>query len=508
MYSLRKNTKGQVLLYKDDTLLTDLDGAELLTVEFILNFKLYKKTYIDLTSFLDEIEDTKNLSNLDINLHKAGVKFQIEFDKSSDTLEHKISINLPYTKELYKFEQGLSNFDYVKDFMPLWSTAYKNIYSNHTKTFEPLFTNVLNIKYNVDNYIKNLPIQSIKNVIFYKRDTKTEQLSDKNINYLINKHTYTLNSESLVDFGNKFNSIYIELSESCICKLRIKGIFNNSFVKEDVVLSDTSLIILKNKYNKIYSIDLLDFYDNLIPDLEVKLSNVIYVDSFYNESSIKRTLEATESKIILKEGGVPKYVFNNTIPDYQGMFVTKDDNILSVYNGVLYTSKLNLKLDLDIPENLTYNNTNYIETIYLNSNEYEIAIDAYRFLSDVETERCCISIYNNNEQYFLNSNFELESGSEDIFIYLKDLRDKIYINLELDSDVEYVIISIKDSNSFYKKSNIIVQPFIEYIPNLKLKLNEQLVILNENFYLFNSIENQLIPLLITPSQMSMIEDPP
>ena len=504
MYNLKKDIEGKVNLYEDNIKVISLDVGDSISVEYILNFKLYKKSYTLLSDFLKEISDTEDLSKLNINLYKNNIKYNLEFDKTSDTSEKSINLNILYIKELYKFEQGLSNYDYVKDYLPVWSTAYKTIYSNHTKTFEPLFTNALNIKYNVDNFISDLPIQSIKNVIFYKRSEIKKTIPDKTKSTLISRQSYQFNSDVVLNFGHTFTKVYVELSEDALCKIRIKGLYKNSLIKEDIILTDRGIVTLKNEYNKIYSIDLIDFYGNLIPALEVKVSNILYIDSFNTESSPERLIQTTDTKLLLKQNGVTKYIFNNTIPNHQGLYIDNKDNLMTVYNNILYTAKLNIKIDMDIPSNLTYNNTSYIETTYLNSEEYEIALDVVNFIKDVESDRCCVSITNsNNEKYYLNSNYELQQSEEDIFISIKDSDEKIYITLELDSAVEYVIISLKDSNSFYIKSNIILQPFVEYIPNLKIENNEKLVKLNNKYFLLDIENNNLSELEISPSQISL-----
>ena len=508
MYSLKRNAQGFIDLYEGVFKLVKLPDNSIITVEFILDFKMYSKTYTDLNDFLKEVEDTSDFDTLDVVLKTADNNYTLVFDKTSDTKEIIDKINLPYIKELYKFDQGLSDLKYVNEYLPAWSTAFKNIYSNHTRTFEPVFTQVLDIKYNVNNLINSEPLQSIKNVIFYKRKSNVKTISTKAQSYLKNRIDYTFNSNVLLNFGHQFNTIYIEFQEKTTCTIRVKGIYNDAFIKEDIKLTETSVITLSNKYNKIYSIDLVDFSEYQIPTETIKISNMLNIEGFLTQQSSERVLEYVSDKIAIKKKGVIENVFINTIPNYFGMYIDSQDSIVAVHNNMMYTAKLNLKLDLDIPKDLSYNNTQYIETIFLNPNEYEIAIDAYSFVQDVSTERCSISITNSNKEvYYLDDSNQLVKSDEEIFIYLKST-DKIHINLELDSAVEYVIISLKDSNSFYKKSNLIVQPFIEFIPNLKLLDTERLVKMNDIYYFYDSVNLKLKELSISPTQMSLIDTPP
>lgn len=508
MYNLKRNAQGFIDLYEGVFKLVKLPDNSVITVEFILDFKMYSKTYTDLNDFLKEVEDTSDFDTLDVVLKTTDNNYTLVFDKTSDTKEIRDKINLPYIKELYKFDQGLSDLKYVNEYLPAWSTAFKNIYSNHTRTFEPVFTQVLDIKYNVNNLINSEPLQSIKNVIFYKRNSNVKTISTKAQSYLRNRIDYTFNSNVLLNFGHQFNTIYIEFQEKTTCTIRVKGIYNNAFIKEDIKLTETSVITLSNKYNKIYSIDLVDFSEYQIPTETIKISNMLNIEGFLTQQSSERVLEYVSDKIAIKKKGVIENVFINTIPNYFGMYIDSQDSIVAVHNNMMYTAKLNLKLDLDIPKDLSYNNTQYIETIFLNPNEYEIAIDAYGFVLDVSTERCSISITNSNgEVYYLDDSNQLVKSDEEIFIYLKST-DKIHINLELDSAVEYVIISLKDSNSFYKKSNLIVQPFIEFIPNLKLLDTERLVKINDIYYFYDSVNLKLKELSISPTQMSLNDTPP
>lgn len=508
MYSLKRNAQGFIDLYEGVFKLVKLPDNSIITVEFILDFKMYSKTYTDLNDFLKEVEDTSDFDTLDVVLKTTDNNYTLVFDKTSDTKEIRDKINLPYIKELYKFDQGLSDLKYVNEYLPAWSTAFKNIYSNHTRTFEPVFTQVLDIKYNVNNLINSEPLQSIKNVIFYKRKSNVKIISTKAQSYLKNRVDYTFNSNVLLNFGHQFNTIYIEFQEKTTCTIRVKGIYNDAFIKEDIKLTETSVITLSNKYNKIFSIDLVDFSEYQIPTETIKISNMLNIEGFLTQQSSERVLEYVSDKIAIKKKGVIENVFINTIPNYFGMYIDSQDSIVAVHNNMMYTAKLNLKLDLDIPKDLSYNNTQYIETIFLNPNEYEIAIDAYGFVQDVSTERCSISIMNSNKEvYYLDDSNQLVKSDEEIFIYLKST-DKIHINLELDSAVEYVIISLKDSNSFYKKSNLIVQPFIEFIPNLKLLDTERLVKMNDIYYFYDSVNLKLKELSISPTQMSLIDTPP
>lgn len=508
MYSLKRNAQGFIDLYEGVFKLVKLPDNSIITVEFILDFKMYSKTYTDLNDFLKEVEDTSDFDTLDVVLKTTDNNYTLVFDKTSDTKEIRDKINLPYIKELYKFDQGLSDLKYVNEYLPAWSTAFKNIYSNHTRTFEPVFTQVLDIKYNVNNLINSEPLQSIKNVIFYKRKSNVKIISTKAQSYLKNRVDYTFNSNVLLNFGHQFNTIYIEFQEKTTCTIRVKGIYNDAFIKEDIKLTETSVITLSNKYNKIFSIDLVDFSEYQIPTETIKISNMLNIEGFLTQQSSERVLEYVSDKIAIKKKGVIENVFINTIPNYFGMYIDSQDSIVAVHNNMMYTAKLNLKLDLDIPKDLSYNNTQYIETIFLNPNEYEIAIDAYGFVQDVSTERCSISITNSNKEvYYLDDSNQLVKSDEEIFIYLKST-DKIHINLELDSAVEYVIISLKDSNSFYKKSNLIVQPFIEFIPNLKLLDTERLVKMNDIYYFYDSVNLKLKELSISPTQMSLIDTPP
>lgn len=501
MFKLKSLTSGEMALYKDDLQLVILPDRSHISIEFIIDQKHYQKTYKVLETFLQEIKHTKDFSVLEINLKTSTESFVVNYEGSDVTDIFSVVLEAPYTKDMYVHLQGLSDYKYVYDYMPQWSTAFKNIYSNHTQAFEPLFTNSLNIDYNVDNLIKDRPIQNIKNILFYRKDPIVENISEKSLDYFIKEKEYIVNSEDTINFGS-YNTIYIKLKTPGNYKLRIKGIYNSAYIKEDILIYGEGIFTLNLKYSHIYSINMIEFYSENIEN-SVLLSNVYEIKDFNFQNKANRSLEYSNNKIISTLDN-DKNVFINKLPYYDGMFIDNQDNIIVNYNNKLYTAKLNTKLNLNIPKDVTYNNTKYLETTYLSPTEYEISVSVKDFAIDFDNARMCIFITDSkNKTFYLNNDFELEESLTDIYVDGNRLKDKIHFNIELDSDVEYVIISIKDNSGIYKKSNLIVQPFIEFVPNLYILPTEELLLIEDKFYLLNTSEFKLTPLLLNPTQTSL-----
>lgn len=503
MYKLKSLTSGEMSLYKNDLQLVILPDKSYISIEFIIDQKHYQKTYKVLETFLQEIKNTKDFSTLEINLKTDRESFVVSYEDKDTTDIFSAILKAPYTKNMYVHVQGLSDYSYVYDYMPQWSTAFKNIYSNHTQAFEPLFTNAKNIDYNVDNLIKDRPIQSLKNILFYRKDPLVQNVSEIVSNSFIKEKEYIINSEDIVNFGNDYNTIYFKLKNPGNYKLRVKGVYNSAYIKEDILISGDGLFKLNLKYSQIYSINMIDFYSESTEN-SVLVSNVYEIKNFNYINKEGRSSEYIGNKIVTSDSQNNKNVFINKLPYYDGILIDKHDNLIVDYNNKLYTAKLNAKLNIDLPKDVTYNNTKYIETTYLSPDEYEIAVNVRDFAIDFDNTRMCISITDSkNKSFYLNNDFDLEESLEDIYVDGNRLKDKIHFNVELDSDVEYVIISIKDNSGIYKKSNLIVQPFIEFVPNLYILPTEELLLIEEEFYLLDTSEFKLTPLLLNPTQTSL-----
>ena len=358
MYKLKSLTSGEMALYKDDLQLVILPDRSHISIEFIIDQKHYQKTYKVLETFLQEIKHTKDFSVLEINLKTSTESFVINYEGSEVTDIFSVVLEAPYTKDMYVHLQGLSDYKYVYDYMPQWSTAFKNVYSNHTQAFEPLFTNSLNIDYNVDNLIKDRPIQNLKNILFYRKDPIVENISEKSLDYFIKEKEYVINSEDTIGFGT-YNTIYIKLKTPGSYKLRIKGIYNSAYIKEDILIYGEGVFTLNLKYSHIYSINMIEFYSENIEN-SVLLSNVYEIKDFNFQNKADRSLEYSDNKVISTLDN-DKNVFINKLPYYDGMFIDNQDNVIVDYNNKLYTAKLNTKLNLNIPKDVTYNNTKYLE---------------------------------------------------------------------------------------------------------------------------------------------------
>lgn len=505
MYLLKRDSyTSNLLLYREDLEVFILPDKSYIIVEYDTGDRVFQKEFKLLEDFLREVKNTLDFSFLDIKLKTPTSLEQILYDNQETSTEFIKSITILYEQESYNYEQGLSNYSYVQDYLPKWSTAYKNTYSAHVKTLEPVFTEVLNVEYNVSNYVEGKPLQSIKNALYYIRDPETTLLSNTNIEGYHSNTKYILNSDTTIRFYGISNIIYISLKDLGGYQLRIKGIFEDSFIEEDIYVSGLGIHRLNLEYSSIYSINIekVDYGES---NNTLYISNVLEISEFNYLKRVDKNIDSKDAKIIVTDIlSKDKTVFINTLPYSSSLILDRNDNLLGIYDNILYSCKLNCKLNLDIPQNITYNNTKYIETTYLNENEYEICLDIGSYIFDIEVSLVSICIENSlKERYYLTEDTELVLSETPIFFDSSKVNPRVTFNIDIDNLVEYVIVSISDQDYKHKKANLITQPHLEYIPNLYIKPKEKLLLIKDQYHLLDFDSNILTPLVLNSNPTSL-----
>ena len=64
--------------------------------------------------------------------------------------------------------------------------------------------------------------------------------------------------------------------------------------------------------------------------------------------------------------------------DYDFLFLDNKDNVYVKKDNILYTSRLDKKIDINIPQSITYNNTDFIEISSDDTDSFFVTL----FLSD------------------------------------------------------------------------------------------------------------------------------
>lgn len=464
-------------------------------IEIFLNDTLevvYLKTLEAFHDFIKNILDfsiIKSYITINETTYNLDLSFFSEFETKNDYY------GFTYESERYKLIQGLSDYEYIKDYMPKWSTAYKNYLASHGKLVEPFFTDIAYNLKQVRKYIENDVIffefpagdenlsyskyQEYSIKILEKNLTDIKEYSDKVIKDI---KTYTLKTSRDVDYSFLyFKDLYVKLStESQNVAIQIEGIYNSNIIKETLYLDSTSWVQLNFKYDKISRVEFIPYSLSsvFIPeDIELLISNYILLEDFnyFNKSNISYI----NNKIIKNTE-----TFSVPLSNPNFLFI-EDDYILISKNNSIYTSKLDLKIHLDIPQNMTYNNNEFIEYDQLDESTYKVDIFIQDYINYSESELISIKINDSGRKtYYLNEKLQLVESEDIIFISKEKLnKKKLSMNLSSTNTSDYLVVSVEDYIGKFPNSILITSPVLELIKTFNLESNEKIIYLNNNLYL-------------------------
>ena len=217
------------------------------------------------STFFERIKNVLNFSIIKSYITIDGVTYNLDLTFFSELETKTDYYGFTYESERHKLIQGLSDYEYIKDYMPKWSTAYKNYLSSHGKLVEPFFTDIAYNLKQIQKYIENDVIffefpegdenlayskyQEYSVKILEKNITDVKEYSDKIINDI---KSYNLKTSKNVDYTFLyFKDLYIKLNtKSQNVAIQIEGIYNSNTVKEIVYLDSTSWVQLNFKYDK------------------------------------------------------------------------------------------------------------------------------------------------------------------------------------------------------------------------------------------------------------------
>ena len=506
-YNIKRNFDSDVLeLRLDEDLVLDLEG-KIAELSFIENSKKYDYKTSEILELYVKLNSIKNLNRVTVTLTDIDETIFLVDTKGLGIAQNlnKDYFLLSYESEFEVLRLGFADYSYTNYFMPKWSTAYNFNHSNHVKTVEPLFTDLkLNSLYikkllNGDKSLKNLEDKTelLVNNNNFKQTSETilsEFIKEGFIDTL-----YRLNSKSTLLFKNE-SLVYLERVLEQPIELRINGIFKNTFITETIQLLDNSTYKLKLKYDCIYDIELIDFINvsddfreiNL-EDIEIRIGNVLdlkYKPLSYEARPNNSTFEIESNKLLYRLGNKTS-VFTLGLYDVDSkLYIDSLDNIYKLTNNELFLGRVDSKVDLQIPRDMTYNNTKYIETTYLTSTEYLVEVLVLEYLRDTEKSKISICLKNSlNETYYLNKDSNLERLEEELFIDVSEIKkDKITFEIDLNSEVEFITITLNDFEGHYKKSNIILQPQIRFKSIISLTSTDSLVLLEDSVSILNNSE--------------------
>ena len=484
----------------------DLNGR-VLEISFIKESRKYEVPYYELDKFFKALESIKNLRSTSIFIKDGNSKSKLEFFNVDENLElTKSYYKFQYAKDTYVEALGFADYSYTNYFMPKWSTAFKFQHSNHCKMVEPLFTD-LNINAEVISKIINLKddpdfedVSKLEFLLKNKKVVQEKSISNLQLQGFVSED-YLINSKKRMQFSEGFDYIYIKRLQDIQTTIKIKGIQNNSFVEEQVTLNDNSVVKLQYNYQTIYNLEIVD-YNNLSDDLDFNsftysISNSINIrenNLTFHKRKDESYFEIEGEFLVYKRKDSREIKVFNLGFDVQvcNIYIDSLDKIYVLKDNIIYTGRVEAKLDLQIDRDITYNNTKYIETTYLTSSEYLVEVLLLEYIKDTEKNRVSIAVKSSNDTYYLNSLSELQSSTEELFINLSDLkRDKISFELSTDHDIETLTITINDIDGHYKKSSVIIHPKIVLKNEVLVPERDLVLLVNDNLFLLDNLNLKL-----------------
>lgn len=504
-YKLIRNSQSDSLEFYENLLLkANLESNEFFKLSFVDSNIRREVEFKNLSNFFTQLDKLKNFKSLEIIFIDKDLKrnFVDISDLNLNQIIYKQAFKILYEREFKQDRVGFADYSFVNYFMPKWSTAYLFDLSNHSKLMEPLFTDIKLNSIFIEKLLKD--DTSVENIIdkhdlLLKKDLfKTvikNELSQDIKEGLIDTE-YNLDSKEVLNF-NPNSIIYIKRVTFSNLNLKIFGMSNNTFISEIIELKDDSIITLKLNYDKIYNVEVLDF-ENInsniesISDIRIRISNMFIFENNKLNFSVRpdQSFFEIENSNLIHINKDKNKVFNLTdFLENDYVYVDSKDTIYKISNNKLQVGRVDYKLDLQIPRDMTYNNTKYIETTYLTSSEYLIELLALEYFKDTQKNKVSVTLKNSlGETYYLNSQSKLQTSDTEIFINLSELKkDKISFELTLDSQVEYILVTVNDFEGHYKKSNIILHPKIDFKDIIELdSVKEKLVLVNNKVSIFNT----------------------
>lgn len=492
---------------ESDTLILEynLTPVDVLNEEQILKLSFFtlgqKLTFEskNLKDFLTKLENIKDLSTVSVTLKDNLNSYIVDVkDLKIAQILNKVIFEIKYEREFKNVKVGgYASYDYVSYFMPQWSTAYKFEHSNHSKTAEPLFTDLKLNSLLVEKIIKgdkNLALISDKSEILINNFSLEKE---KNLSEVLKEGLvdviYSLNSDLKLDFKIS-NKIYIQRSFKSSVEIIVQGMYKNTFISETLILNDDGIKVLSLEYDFIYKIDILDIEDIEFATedtFQVRIGNCLKLETNvlnYNSRKNKSNFKVEDSNLIYNLKNI-NTVFNlSSNSDSYNIYIDTLDNIFKIENKILYTGRVNAKLDLQIPRDMTYNNTKFIETTYLTSSEYLVEVLVLEYLKATNKSKISITLKNSlGSIYSLDENLNLKSSEEELFIDISNIKkDKITFEIFVNSDIEFIEISINDREGHHKKSNMIIHPRIDFKEVKSLDSLDEIVLIDDKISILNN----------------------
>lgn len=467
------NKEGIIKLYKDEEEFLLASGD--VNLQYNYNSQIIEKNYTidEFSDFLDKLISL-DYNKVDYYIYYRPYGDSLELgirDKDKELIYNNIKnystktlkYNFLYEVDYVREPSGKSDYSYVNFYMPKWSTAFKFYASNHSKLLEPFHTTLKNLP---DIFKQTLSLtytdvnkrQSLDFI-----DYKSNITSEYNFKHLIDTK-YQVDSKKIIKFGNQENTIYIQHEFYSInIRLRIKGLYKNQFIEEEIYISSDSIYKLNNKFNLIYDIKLIESEFNIFDKPILRVSNAYELNNFCYQDS-ENNLSISEN-VLTKNNNMFKLNF-----EYDFLYIDDKDNVYIKKDNILYTSRLDKRIDVNIPQSITYNNTEFIQIASDENDSFIVTL----FLSDyvVYTNQNLISICFENskkEKYYLNEKLELISTDSPIYLSSRLLHKIKTISLDISlEDSEFILISLEDYDKLYRVDDIIILPFIEPIKELDL----------------------------------------
>ena len=505
MYKItRSRLDGKLKLRKSDVEVPYFSRDVFADFSLILRDQRYNTNYTNLDTLLRDINKVTSFKDSQLFISDRGERYKVDLTKIlvSDQPFITQTFSLSYELELIPENYGVSSYDHLTYFMPKWSTAHKFTHSNHSKLVEPIFTEISHTKEIVKDILEygNDPwIQKDKEYYLFKRREFTYKPSEIISEYTTSAYKtqkYLVGSGETVEFGSRNTDITLQVKDFTVpVDLMISGMFQNTFISERVEVNSSGICRLTLEYSKIFNIEFMTFNTELesLENTFVELSNALFFETgdehlhFFHRKN-GNYFELEDKKIISRNNrGEVLEVFSLPFNTFQYIVLDEKDNILINRSNSIYTGKLDALLDLQIPEDVTYNNTRFIETSFLTASEYSVDLLLKDYFNHTEKDLVSVCIKDSEgNSFYLTKDLELLSTEEEIFLSISDIKKEVLsFEVSLSILTEYLIITLNDYEGHNKKSNIIVHPAITVDKEFSLDLNEELVLLNGDYSIVN-----------------------
>lgn len=332
--------------------------------------------------------------------------------------------------------EGHADYSKLRFFMPKWSTAYKFPWSNHSKIMEPVFDRVLSLGDMVSNELKG------------NSDTKASKLLERGSVQPIPKAklkdlfnvSYTSNSWTKINIPKDFPIVYLKHRLGLGTKVIAQGLIKGSIVEEEVQLNGKNWRPLVNRFDVIVNIVSENNEDLLVAN-RLPLDQVVLIERYNSNVTV-------QGQTITYQKGKEKQAFGLPLFEFDALYIDPEDHVTVVVDNKVYTSKLDLNLDIQLPKDVSYNNSSFFECSQAEDGSYDLDLMLHRYSEHVKGDLIAVQcLSSTGEKGYLDESFRFVLTDTPIYLNteLVQRADKLSLNLNVND--EWLVIKMVDTTT-------------------------------------------------------------